>query len=106
ESEPDVAVEGVAIEVEGGGGQAADVGGDRLPAADARAAAPDEPGDRELAVLRERDAQLGLSQQDVGSVERVGIPAQVLVGEDEQLVRRDRPGRDAGPAVAAQRSVL
>src|SRR5947209_19363998 len=106
ETGADVAVERVLVEVEGGRRHPRRVGRNRLAAADAGPAALGEPDHRELAVLRQRDAQLHLPQQDVGSVERVGIPAQVLVGEDEQLVGRDRARRDPGAAVQPQRRVL
>src|SRR5260370_11825431 len=100
ETDADVTAEVVVVEVHE---RAAVV---RRAAANSGRARFGEHDDRELAVGRQRDPQLSLTEQDVGPVRGVGVPAQILIGEDEQLVRRDRAGGRADPAVETERHVL
>src|ERR1700692_4513949 len=79
ETDADVAAEVVVVEVHERGAVV------RRAAANSRGTRFGEHDDSELAVGRQRDAQLRLTEQDVGPVSRVGVPAQILVGEDEQL---------------------
>ena len=66
----------------------------------------DEGDDGELPVRGERNAQFDLAEQFVGSVIGIGVPAQLLVREHEQLVGRYGPGRIADHPVKAERDVV
>src|ERR1700686_4088695 len=79
ETDADVAAEVVVVEVHERGAVV------RRAAANASGARFGEHDDRELAVGRQRNAQLGLAEQNVRAVRGIGIAAQILIGEDEQL---------------------
>src|SRR5579885_1592826 len=78
----------------------------RLRSANAKSAFVDEKGQSELAIRRERVAQLRLAQQRVRAVEDAVVAAQILIGERVQGAGRDHPGRDTPLSVQRERRRL
>src|SRR5271156_458893 len=78
---------------------------DGLRPADALPAVVVEQRDVELAVGRDRNAQLRLQERLLGSVEHFTVTAQLLIGQHEEFVRRNRTGRVAEEAVKAEGGV-